>query len=106
MKPPIIVAVEVDFEKGSLDSVKDVLRTMEEETNKEPGCITYAFSIDINNPTKMRIYEVWESMEALQAHFVAPHMADFRSALDKVQPKSMDVKVYEIGKEIDISSLQ
>lgn len=54
----------------------------------------------------MRIYELWESMEALEAHFKAPHMEVFQKALGGIQPKSMDAKVYEINKELALPNSQ
>ena len=73
---------------------------MEEETRKEPGCLTYAFSVDINAPTMVRIFERWESMDALEAHFKTAHMATFGEAIGKIQPTSLDVKVYEVAREV------
>ena len=98
----IIVTEEIVLDEGAIEGVgvRDAIRIMEEESRKESGCSTYAFSVDINDSTTMRIYELWESMEALEAHFKAPHMAVFQEALGGIQPKSMDSKVYEINKEL------
>ncbi len=98
----LIVAGEVVVKEGAIDQVREVLRNMEEESRKEPGCLTYAFSIDVNNPTMVRIFERWESSEALKAHFKMPHMAAFGEAVGKIQPKSIDLKVYEIDKEVPL----
>ncbi len=98
----LIVCGEVVVEEGAIDSARDALRTMEEATRKEPGCETYAFSIDINAPTIVRIFERWESMEALEAHLKTPHMAAFGAAVAQIQPKSMSVKAYEIAKEVPL----
>ena len=96
----LIVAGEVIVEEGATDSVRDALRTMETETRKESGCLKYAFSLDISEPTTMRIFEQWESEEALSAHMKTPHMAEFGAAVGKIKPKSMSIKVYEVGKEL------
>ena len=98
----LIVAAEVVVEEGAVNGVQDALSTMEGETRKEAGCLTYAFSIDINDPTMVRIFERWESMAALAAHFKTPHMAAFGAALSVIEPKSMDVKVYEVEKEVPL----
>jgi quinol monooxygenase YgiN len=98
----LIVAGEVVVESGGIDAVRNALRTMETETRKEPGCLTYAFSVDINDPTMVRIFEVWESMEALRQHFEMPHMAAFGGAAAKIRPKSLAVKAYEIDKEVPL----
>ncbi len=98
----LIVAGEVVVEEGAIDSARDALRTMEQETRKEDGYITYAFSLDISEPTTMRIFERWESQEALSAHMKTPHMAEFGATVGKIKPKSMSIKVYEIEKELSL----
>ncbi len=98
----LIVSGEIVVEEGAVDQVRDALRSMEDETRKEPGCLTYAFSLDINAPTVMRIFERWESMDALKAHFKMPHMATFGAAIGKIQPKSVEIKAYEIEKEVSL----
>ncbi len=75
----VIVSGEIVVEEGAVDRVRDALRTMEDATRKEPGCLTYAFSVDISAPTVMRIFERWESMDALKAHLKMPHMGGRRS---------------------------
>ncbi|MCG8348765.1 MAG: antibiotic biosynthesis monooxygenase [Chloroflexales bacterium] len=98
----LIVAVEVIVDTGAIDELRNALRTMEEATRKESGCLTYAFSVDVNDPTMLRVFERWETMEALNAHFKTPHMAAFNTAIGKIQPKSIDIKVYEIAKEVPL----
>jgi len=98
----LIVLAEVAIEAGSADGVRDAMRTMETETLKEPGCHAYAFSIDVSDPTMMRITERWESEQDLAAHFKTPHMAAFGAAIAQVKPKSMDVKVYEVAREVPL----
>ena len=95
----LIVAGEVVVEEGSVERVRDALRIMEEETRKEPGCRTYAFSVDVNDPTMLRIFERWDSMDALEQHFETPHMAAFGAEIGRIQPHSMDVKLYEVAGE-------
>ena len=98
----LIVAGEVVVEEGAIERVRDALQSMEAETRKEPGCLTYAFSVDLSAPSVVRIFERWESMEALAAHFKTPHMAAFGAAVGKLQPKSMDVRAYEIEQEVPL----
>ena len=98
----LIVAGEIVVEEGSVERVRAVLRSMEEATRQEPGCLTYAFSVDVNDPGMVRIFERWESMEALQAHFGMPHMKTFNEAIGRIQPKSADVKLYEVARELPL----
>jgi len=100
----LIIAGEIIVESSAIDAVRDALRTMETETRNEPGCSTYAFSVDITDPNMMRIFEVWESMDALRAHFATPHMAAFGAAVAKIQPQSMSIKAFEIDREVPLPS--
>lgn len=95
----LIVVAEVVVEEGAIEGVSEALRTMEEETRKEPGCQTYAFSQDVNDQCMLRIIERWDSMEALEAHFQTPHMAAFGASIGQIKPTSTDVKLYEIAGE-------
>ena len=98
----LIVAVEVVVEDGTIDQVRDAIHNMETESRKEPGCLTYAFSVDINDPNMVRVIERWESSEALATHFKTPHMAAFREALGRISPKSMDIKAYQVEGEVPL----
>ena len=98
----LIVMGEVVVEEGAVEKVRNALQDMEQATRKEPGCLSYAFSLDINDPTTVRISERWASMDALQEHFHSPHMAAFGAAVADLQPKSMDIKCYEVTGKVPL----
>ena len=98
----IIVLVEVGVEPGAADKVKDAVVKMEQTTRKEAGCVGYAFSVDIADPGMVRVTERWRSMEDLAAHIKAPHMADFQVAVMQLQPKSLNIKAYEVAREVEL----
>ena len=100
----LIVCGEVVVDPTAIEKVKGALNTMEQETRKEAGCISYAFAVDINDPSMIRIIERWESMDALTAHFHSPHMAAFGAAVGDLQPKSMDIKCHDVAGEVALPS--
>ena len=93
-------AGEIVIEEGAADQVSEALRTMEAATRDEPGCLTYAFSLDICEPTTMRITERWESTADLAAHFATPHMAEFQAAMAANPSEGTEVHCYEAN-EVD-----
>lgn len=96
----LIVIGEVKVESAEeVDKARDAISKMMAASNAEEGCILYAFSQDIANPTIIRISEKWESQEALTAHFDAPHMAEFMSAMAEAKIVSMDTKLYDASGE-------
>lgn len=98
----IIVAVEVVVEEGAIARVRDALGKMEHASRREPGCLTYAFTVDVNDATMVRVIERWASMDDLKAHFATPHMAEFQQAVAALHPRSLDVKAYEVAREVPL----
>ena len=65
-------------------------------TRTEVGCQSYAFYADFEDSNHIRVFEEWESGEALELHFRTPHMAEFRAALGKIRIKRGRVFRYEV----------
>jgi quinol monooxygenase YgiN len=49
----------------------------------EPGCLVYCFAADPCQPDLIQVYELWESEDALAAHFQHPNYHDMRAMLGK-----------------------
>ncbi len=98
--PMLIVTVEVEFEDAGIHEQLAEIQAMDAATAEEPGCLAYRSSFDVTNPNLLRIYEMWESMEALTPHFQTPHMAKFQAALSGLNTKGMTAKVYEVAQEL------
>ncbi len=95
----IIVAGKVVADATQIAGTSDLLKSMMADSLAEAGCIDYALTVDANDPGTIRIFEKWQSDEALAEHFQTPHMAAFQEALGSVDVKSMDVKVYTVTDE-------
>ena len=70
---------------------------------QEDGCLQYEPSIDVETnmevqgetrPNTVVVVEKWESLEALEAHLVAPHMVAYRAKV-KDLVNSVAIQVLE-----------
>jgi len=96
----LIVAGEVKVESTTeVEKARAAIIAMVEASNAEPGCILYAFSQDLTDPTIIRITEKWQDQAALDAHFNAPHMATFMAAMADAKIVSMDTNLYDASNE-------
>ncbi|MFP3944667.1 MAG: putative quinol monooxygenase [Alphaproteobacteria bacterium] len=93
----LIVAGHVRLAPGEVEKILPAAHRMMEETHKEAGCREYTFARDLSDETTIRIFEIWESREALDAHFATPHMAEFNKALGDVKVESVSVKIYDVS---------
>jgi quinol monooxygenase YgiN len=50
----------------------------------------------MGDPGTIRVFEQWESQEALDLHFASPHMARFQQALGGLGVEGMNIQRFEI----------
>jgi quinol monooxygenase YgiN len=100
----IIVLAQVESSTEAIDSLREALVEMQTASRAEAGCHDYTFLQEVGDPNRLRIVELWESMDALREHFGMPHMGTFRKALASAPPRSMDVQLFELGNRLEMPS--
>lgn len=70
------------------------IETMRATKANEPGCLDYAYAIDLSDKTLLRIIERWTDEAALSAHRETEHVASFRQTIANAKIASALVKVY------------
>lgn len=50
----------------------------------EQGCRAYRFSINIDDPNQIHLFEEWADQSSLDLHFTTPHFAQFNSLVADV----------------------
>jgi quinol monooxygenase YgiN len=70
----IIVAGTIDVAPDQRDAYLESRKEAMLTARAEEGCSEFAFSADIVDPGRVRLFEIWESPEALEAH-LAPMRA-------------------------------
>jgi quinol monooxygenase YgiN len=93
----IVVTGMFEIAAEDRDAAVEAAIQMMNETAKEEGCITYRFYSDVEHPTKIRVYEEWETDTHLAAHTKTAHMAVWRQALGGLKVLSRAVKKFEAG---------
>jgi len=84
----IIVIATVQAASGRRDELLERFRRLVPEVRAEEGCLEYGPAIDVEthlpaqgdlDPDRFVVLEKWASIEALEAHLIAPHMLAYRS---------------------------
>ena len=69
----ILVTGTIEVESvDEVQRVKAALIRRAEKSRADEGCIDYVFSIPLDHPTQIRLFETWESEELLDAHLMVP----------------------------------
>ena len=85
------------FPTDALAEARPLMRAVIAATRAEPGCRDYAYAEDIAEPGLFRVTELWDSRDALTAHFATPHMeawVEQRKALGFFDRR---ISVHELG---------
>ena len=86
----IRVIATIEVAEGRRDDFLAVFRQLVPKVLAEEGCLEYGPWVDV--PTSIEAQpearenvitavEKWESIEALEAHLIAPHMIEFRKSI-------------------------
>ena len=85
------------FPPEAVERARPLMQAVIAETLTEPGCRGYSYAEDVTEPGLFRVSELWDSRQALSAHFETQHMhqwAEQRIALGFFDRR---IALYEIG---------
>ena len=83
----IYVIATIEVVEGKRDAFVSEFHKLVPTVQAEEGCIEYGPTVDVDSgitaqggarPNAVTIVEKWESLDALNAHLAAPHMAEYR----------------------------
>ncbi|NJK44128.1 MAG: antibiotic biosynthesis monooxygenase [Pleurocapsa sp. SU_196_0] len=77
----IVVAGSVRLQPQHLRAAIQLAVWMQRETQAEPGCLEYRFAQDLEQPDLIHVFENWDSLASLEAHFRTAHMTQFNAQL-------------------------
>ncbi|WP_273185159.1 putative quinol monooxygenase [Hyphomonas adhaerens] len=95
----IVIEGTVRVPPERVEAARPAMETMIRASRAEPGCIDYAYSVDLLDPGLVRVTERWENREALKAHFAAPHMAAWREEIASLGITDRSLRLYEADPE-------
>ena len=89
----IHVVATIEVAERKREAFLEEFRKLVPLVHDEAGCLEYGPTIDFETnlpaqggvrPNVVTVIEKWESIEALEAHLVAPHMVDYRGRVKEI----------------------
>ena len=85
------------FAPETVEQAKPLMAAVVAATLAEPGCRAYSYAEDVVEPGLFRVMELWDSREALAAHFETPHMKSWTEQRAALGFSDRRIAAYEIG---------
>ena len=92
----IVISGTITLDPANADSAFEAIGTLVAATRAEPGNITYEYTRAHDDAGYWRIFEEWADQEAVEAHMVAPHMAEFMGAMGGFGITGVDISTYAV----------
>ncbi|MCP3992040.1 MAG: antibiotic biosynthesis monooxygenase [Actinomycetia bacterium] len=93
----LIIAGTLTIDAGHREAMLEAVAPMVAATLTEPGCRAYAFTPDPTDPGLVRLYELWDSEDALAGHFASAHMAEWQARAATLPITGRDIAKYTIS---------
>ena len=93
----IVVSGTIPLKAETRDEAVRLALDMARATQAEVGCLFYQFYADLADPNLLRIFEEWESDEALSRHLKTDHMAAFIKAIPRLVAGPIEAKKYTVS---------
>ena len=95
----LIIAGTVRVPPENIARFKPHMDRMLAASRAEDGCVTYSYAVDVQDPGLVRVFEVWRDQAAIDAHFKAPHMGEWRAAGAEFGVFDRRLFAYEVASE-------
>jgi len=95
----ILIAGTVRVPPENLERFKPHMAKMLAASRAEDGCLTYSYAVDVAEPGLVRVFEAWRDQASIEAHFAAPHMAEWRAAWPQFGVSDRRLSRYEVASE-------
>ena len=88
-----VLVVELEIDPGRLEPFKAAIKENGETAVRvEPGCRSFSAVFEKDNPTRVRLFEIYENADAFKAHLETPHFKKYdETTKDMVKSPSASI---------------
>jgi quinol monooxygenase YgiN len=93
----ILVIGTIRLPAHRVDDAREAMKRMVEASRAEAGCLEYSYAEDVLEPGLIRVTERWQDDQALERHFAAPHLAEWRASWPELEIGQRKLMQFEAG---------
>lgn len=86
----LVMIINLEITPGNSDAfIAAACKNARSSVDLEPGCHRFDIIRDLNDSSKITMYEVFDSAEAFQAHAEYPHAVEFAATAKALVAKAV-----------------
>ncbi len=89
---PLRVVAIMQAKPGKENDLRELLLSLIEPTQKEPGYIRYELHSNNDNPAEFVFIEEWENDAALNAHLQSPHLQNAIQRIPELLAGELEIR--------------
>jgi quinol monooxygenase YgiN len=93
----LLIVGTVRLPPENLAAARPAMRRMADASRNEDGCHAYSYAEDVFEPGLIHVHELWADQAALDRHFAAPHLAEWRAAWPSLGIGERNLRLYAVG---------
>jgi quinol monooxygenase YgiN len=93
----IVVSGEIRLDPADFDAALALIEPLVTATRAEAGCVEYDYWVDPRDRGRVRVFEEWESDDAIAAHSASEHMKTFFGEMAKLRISSVELSRFEVS---------
>jgi quinol monooxygenase YgiN len=91
----IIITGSIVARPETLHELRAVSPEHVRRSRTEPGCLSHAVHIDVEDPLRLFFFETWADRAAITAHFAVPASGAFVRAASRLSTEAPSIQIYE-----------
>jgi quinol monooxygenase YgiN len=99
----VVILVETEHHPEDRAAARAAIAEVARLSRAEPGCLSYAVAVDLEDPAVTRVSELWAGVEQHREHMAQPHVAAFFAAIRGLRVARRVFRAFEIAGPLDLS---
>jgi quinol monooxygenase YgiN len=97
----LLILGTVRMPPENLAAARPIMQRMVEASRGEDGCLEYVYAEDVLDPGLIHVKEMWVDQAALDRHFEAAHLTEWRAAWPGLRIGDRRLRIYDVGQARD-----
>src|SRR5258705_5187447 len=78
------------------DEVRELMRSTQERSRQEPGCLYYEFAETLDDPGHFLIVQRWRDQEVLDEHYRSQAFADYQAGIASGLVRDSELRLHVV----------